>query len=196
MKFWNLGASFEINIFRLINITFDEKMSLTFGDMTRRAVVVLNFRLRASVSSVFNCHAMRTGSQLRHGYPISIVLDSLQICFHGKVILNVTVGFQDWITVNVLNLFRPYIDNSFRDNRPFTFRFEFRRWTINIKKICIDKFANISNPCREDLLMEFSQLIIHLFDIIIIIIIMKTIDIAHSRHTAVYTRCGEIQHFP
>ena len=130
-----------------------------------------NFRLRASISSVFNCQGMRTGSQLRHGDSIFIILDSIQI----------------WITVNVLNLLCPYIDEPFREN-PFAFRFELRWWTINIKKICIDQFANMSNPCREVQPVHFSQLIIHWLDNSIIRHTMKTIDIARSRHTTVYTR--------
>ena len=77
-----------------------------------------------------------------------MVLDSIQICFHAKVRLNVTIGSQDRVNVKVLNLFCPYIDEPIRDSH-FTFRFEFRSWTINIKKICIDHFANMTNPCRE-----------------------------------------------
>ena len=87
----------------------------------------------------------------------------------------------------VWNMFRPYVDEPICDS-PFTFRFEFRWRTINIKEIFIDQFANMSNPCCEAWLMQFSHFIIHLHDNTIIRHMMKTIDIAHSRHNAVYTR--------
>ena len=127
-------------------------MFLIFDDMTRRTLAVFNFRLRTSVSSILNCQGVQTGSQLRHSDSIFIILDGIQICFHAKVTLNVTIGSQDRVTVNVLNLFCPHIDEPIPDSH-LTFRFEFRWWTINIKKICIDHFANISNPCREAYLM-------------------------------------------
>ena len=170
-------------------------MSLIFEDMTRRTLAVFDLPLRTSVSSIFYCQDMRTGSQLRHNDSIFVVLDNIQICFHAKVTLNVTIGSQDRVTVNVLSLFCPHIDEPIPDS-PFTFRFEFRWWTINIKKICIDHFANMSNPCHEACLMQFSQLIIHLLDNTIIRRMMKTIDIAHSRHTAVYILGGKIPHSP
>ena len=54
--------------------------------------------------------------------------------FLAKYTLNVTIPSKDRFTVNVLNLFRPYIDKPICDS-PFTLRFEFCGWTINIKKI-------------------------------------------------------------
>ena len=77
-----------------------------------------------------------------------MVFNSIQIYFYAKIMFKIAIGSHNRITVSVLNLFHPRVDEPICYTL-FTFKFEFRGYIINIKVICIDQFADLSNPCFE-----------------------------------------------